>query len=173
MAEKPADLIAQFAETGDPATLQRAAELLEQMDLRAADGLAGRRELRRGALDAWVSLLNIIDDKLDPEFDPDDLPAVSVQPQPAGGVQFPPAVDPEAITDRLVRQEYQKAIEENRRKAQAYNLQHLLRRLEHRATRAIQTLARESYLPVPYDQQELATARQAIRKPERRSVLRP
>ncbi len=171
MADQPAAEIARFEETGDPAALRRAADLLEQMDLRAAEDLAGRRELRRSALDAWVRLLNLIDEKLDPEFDPDDLPELSVQPPAEHGVQFPPGIDTAAITDPVAARAYEKAMEENRRKAQVYNLQHLLRRLEAKASAAIEDLVKEAYLPIPYDQQELESTLKALRKPERRTTL--
>jgi hypothetical protein len=66
---------------------------------------------------------------------------------------------------------YENTAQENQRRIEVYNLQHLLRSLEETASRAVKRLVQEFYLPVPYDQQELETARQALGKPARRSLL--
>ncbi len=175
MAENPAQAVAaitEFEESKEAEALERAANILAGVNIRDAKDLAGRRELRRGALHGWIALLNAIDKYLDPDFDPDDVPALSLEPTQVLGHRYPPGADPEAIADLAARHAYETAIETNSEKAQAYNLQVKLRRLDETATRLVETLARISYLPIPLDQEELAAALELVQQSERKSALR-
>jgi hypothetical protein len=76
--------LAEFEKDKEPEHLQTAAGLLAEVDLsKEKEGLK-RLALRRETLRLWLSLLAAIDKNLDPAFNPDDVPAVSVEPPPAG-----------------------------------------------------------------------------------------
>lgn len=169
---RAAALLAEFEKEKDTEKLQAAADLLVEVDLsKEAEGLK-RLALRREALQLWLKLLAGIDKNLDPRFDPNDRPMVSVEPPPTGGVQYPPGVDPSVIADPPARQQYEAAIKQNRDKAANYRLQTKLRRLDEKLTPKVERFIRLSYTTVPGEQRELNdTVNKLIPNPQRASAL--
>ncbi len=169
---RAAALVAEFEKEKDPEKLQAAADLLVEVDLsKEEDGLK-RLALRGDTLQAWLTLLAEIDKNLDPRFDPNDQPRVSVSPPPSGGVQYPPGVDPSTIQDPQARQQYEAAIKQNKAKAVNYRLQTKLRRLDDKLMPKVERFIRLSYTTVPGDQRQLDDAvKKLIANPQRASAL--
>jgi hypothetical protein len=165
-------LVAEFEKEKEPAKLQEAADLLVEVDLaKEAEGLK-RLALRRETLQAWLAVLASIDQNLDPHFNPNDAPSVSVTPPPSGGAQLPPGADPSKIADPKARQQYEAAIKANKEKAERHRLQTLLRRLDEKLTPKVERFIRLSYTTVAGDQRELNdTVKKLIQNPQRASAL--
>ena len=169
---RAAALVAEFEKEKDPEKLQRAADQLVEVDLSKEEEGLKRLALRRETLQLWLTLLAAIDKNLDPRFDPNDQPRVSVSPPPSGGGQFPPGVDPSAIKDAQARRQYEAAIKQNKDKAVNYRLQTKLRRLDQKLTPQAERFIRLSYTTVPGDQRDLnETVKKLIANPQRASAL--
>lgn len=131
-----------------------------------------RKKLRSESLNLWLTLLQIIDKNLDPNFDPKDVPSMSVIPPASGGVAYPAGADPALIADPQARAEYEKAIADNRKKAVNHRLQIQLKRVSERVTPRAENFIRNSFNDSPEDQEELRTAiEEKIEKPERKANL--
>lgn len=131
-----------------------------------------RKKLRSESLDLWLTLLQILDKNLDPNFNPEDVPSMSVVPPASGGVAYPAGADPSLISDPEARAEYEKAVAENRKKAINHRLQVQLRRVNERITPRAENFIRNSFSDSPEDQKELRTAiEEKIEKPNRKADL--
>ncbi|MGZ4976107.1 MAG: hypothetical protein ACXV8O_03045 [Methylobacter sp.] len=78
----------------------------------------------------WLRAYTRLQDAIDPTFDPNDHPLLNVTPPVATGLSHGVAL--EEIEDLQHRAEYEKAIDENQRKAANYCEQHRLRQAEAR-----------------------------------------
>ncbi|NTW91225.1 MAG: hypothetical protein HGA35_04775, partial [Erysipelotrichaceae bacterium] len=66
----------------------------------------------------------MVDGFLDPDFNPDEVPARLVRPPPTSeGVIFPPGVDPARIQEPGARAQYEKDIAANNAEIAKYNMQ--------------------------------------------------
>jgi hypothetical protein len=132
-----------------------------------------RAKVRAEALSLWLQLIDILDRLLDANFNPKDVPEKFVEPPPVpGGVVLRPGADPALIPDPKVRAEYEKAIAENRAKADHYRLQTHLRRLNERIPLRAEEFIRKSYTSASRDQWELRTAiDKFIKDPARKASL--
>ena len=151
----------QYEKTKELAFLQKAGEKLEGVDLFAVQGNEQRAEARLQTLQTWVFILVRIDAAKDPQFDPNDPPAMKVSPRAVPGAPvYLPGVPPERVQDLQVRAEYEQAIQQNnekRRKAQIYwELQALDIEISEGARRFIKRF----YTPSVPDQKELKQAMQ-------------
>jgi hypothetical protein len=115
-------------------------------------GGAAWQATRRDAATRWLSALRRLDEEVDGDFDPDDVPLVNV---PVPGENLPAGVAPEHVSDPALRREYERTVQRNAEHAVRYLRQVELRRLrEHYrpvATRAIV----DSYAQPPDDTDEL------------------
>jgi len=169
---RAAALVAEFEKEKDPEKLQGAADQLVEVDLSKEEEGLKRLALRRETLELWLKLLAAIDKNLDPRFDPNDQPRVSVSPPPSGGGQFPPGVSPSAIKDPQARRQYEAAIKQNKDKAVNYRLQTKLRRLDQKLTPQAERFIRLSFTTVPGDQKQLNEAvKKLIPNPHRAQAL--
>jgi hypothetical protein len=149
--------LAEFEQKKNPQSLQAAADLLEGVDLDKEPDATKRLTLRRETLETWLKLIALIDKNLDPGFDPDDVPSVSVTPPPsAAGVAYPSGIAPADIPDPEVRRQYEGMRKQNQDKAQRYNLQDKLRRLDKKLTPKSERFVRLFYTTVTGDQRELS-----------------
>jgi hypothetical protein len=153
--------------------LREAAMALENVLLVQEHDPRTRAQLRTDCLTLWLQLLQLLDRFLDPNFNPEDVPTKLVQPPPtSGGVAYAPGADPALIDDPRARAEYEKAIANNRTKANHYRLQITLRRLEERIPPRAEAFIRNSYTPAPGDQEELKAAIDGImQNPQRKAGL--
>lgn len=108
-----------------------------------------RRQKTGRWLDAWKRLQQGIDKNWDPE----DLPYRNLAPPRATGL--PSGVAPEAIKDPKLRAEYEAALETNRQKNEEYKRQSRLRKLKKRFTSKIEKFIVTAYSTPPYNMQEL------------------
>lgn len=157
----------------EPERLRQAYMALESVSLPAEPDPAARARLRESVLASWLRLIHTLDRLLDPEFDPNDVPELHVQPPPVpGGIVLLPGADPALIPDPVARAKYEEAIAANRAKAVKYRLQVHLRRLDENIPPRAEAFIRGAYSPEPHDQTELRVAiEQAITHPPRKAAL--
>ncbi|MEP6901790.1 MAG: hypothetical protein ABJA66_08575 [Actinomycetota bacterium] len=153
--------------------LREASMALENVNLAQEYDSKTRSRLRKDCLYLWLTLLQLLDQHIDPKFNADDLPTNLVQPPSlSNGVVLRPGADPAKIDDPKLRAEYEKAIAENRAKAENYRLQTQLRRLNESIPPKAEEFIRNSYSSAASDQEELKTAiEKIITKPERKEDL--
>lgn len=115
----------------DPDALRAEADRLLGVVLPDSSDTVRYQAVRNETLLGWLGLLAAIDEAWDPDFDPEDVPLLHVLPPPdAGGVRFPPGVDPSALKGASARAEYEESLNANNAKAERYAVQTKLRRLE-------------------------------------------
>jgi hypothetical protein len=172
LAEAQANATA-FEKKQDPDLLRQAYLALENVDLAAESDSAVHKQMRIQLLYSWLQLLQLLDRFLDPNFDPEDVPQLLVQPPPTSkGVVYPPGADPKLIDEPKARAKYEKEIAENKAKTVHYNLQIKLQRLNERIPPLIETFIHTSYTPDIQDQAELKTAIDTlIKNPQRKKHL--
>jgi hypothetical protein len=169
-----ADLAA-FQQRNEPERIQDAGDRLQEVMLTNESDPQKRRALRKDTLELWLLLFDTIDGSLNTRFEPRDMPLVSVQPPPSNGVVFPPGVDPSLLKDPAARKEYERRIVENQQKAENYQLQVKLRRLDERLWPKLEGFIRAAYSTStePDDRREVLDAIQTILKnPQRAERLR-
>jgi hypothetical protein len=161
-----------FEKTLDAEQLQQAYLTLENVIL-AQEPPDTRKTLRADCLRMWLQLLALLDQRLDPQFDPEQRPDLQVQPpDTANGTSYAPGADPALIEDPVARAAYQRAIRENDAKIAAYSLQVRLHRLNERITLRAEGFIRSSYTFTPSDREEAkASILQTIKNPQRREGL--
>jgi len=108
-----------------------------------------RREDVQVRLHAWKRLL----DAIDPNWDPNDIPAINLVPPVAAGL--PSGVAPEAIKDPKLRAEYEAAIEKNSKKAVRYRRQSNMRKWLKRFPETTEEYIVAAYSTPPYNTDEL------------------
>jgi len=152
--EQATNRLTEFEETKDADQLQSAVAAMEGVDLSTFGRSSERMEIRQQALRTWLKILATIDSKLNPNFDPEDVPEANIMPPRSGGVRFPAGVDPKAIKDPAARAEYEAALKKNHDKAELYRLQTKLRRLDPRASSDVERFLKLYYTSTEADQRE-------------------
>jgi hypothetical protein len=164
--------LAEFEQKKEPLCLQTAADLLQGIDLAKEKDAMKRLALRRETLETWLALLALIDQNLDPNFNPQDLPSTGVSPPRVGNVSYPPGVDPSVIADPQARARYEEALKRNQEHAENYRIQTWLMRFNESMSPKAERFVRMSYTTVPGDQREVAeTVKKLIKNPQRASAL--
>jgi hypothetical protein len=160
-----------FEQTLEPEQLKESYAALENVYLPDAPDPQTRRRLRGRCLEVWLQLIQLVDQSLDPNFDPDDVPERTVAPPPtAQGGADRPGVDPAKIRDPQARAAYEAAIAANREKARNYRLQVHLRRLDERITERAKSFIRDAYTPASEDRTELRNGIENTLKDRRRKA---
>lgn len=161
-----------FEDEREPERLREAYMALENIILSQEPDLKERTQLRRDCLYLWLELLQILDKNVDPDFNPENVPARLIQPPTSQGVVYPPGADPALIDDPKARAEYEKAIAANREEANNYRFQIHLGRLNESIPPRAKAFISNSYISIPNDQEELKTAiDRIIKTPERKGEL--
>lgn len=164
--------LAEFEQKKEPLCLQAAADLLQGIDLAKETDAMKRLALRRETLETWLALLALIDQNLDPNFNPQDLPSTGVDPPRVGNVSYPPGVDPSVIADPQARARYAEEQKQNTRKTENYRIQTWLQRFNESLSPKAERFVRMSYTTVPGDQREVnETVKKLIKNPQRASAL--
>ncbi len=163
-----------FEQKLEPELLKQAYCALENVLLLEEDDLQSRGQLRKDSLYLWLCLIKLLDRYLDPDFDPDDVPELNVQPPPTtGGAVLRPGADPALIDDPATRAQYEKEIAANEAKTTNYAFQTKLRRLDERITPRAENFIRNFYTPAPGDQEELNIAiDETIKDSQRKAGLK-
>jgi len=99
---------------------------------------------------AWQRLENAIDEN----WDPNDIPELNVSPPKGIGIPGIPGMSPELIKDPVLRAEYEKAIERNREKIKIRNEQIKLRNIKKMYFRIVEKYLVSTYSIPPYDNEE-------------------
>jgi hypothetical protein len=153
--------------------LRESAMALENINLTKEYNPTIRKKLRAESLKLWLTLLQILDENLQSDFNPEDTPELIVQPPPnSDGTVRRPGTDPAKIDDPKTREEYEKAIVKNREKQENHRLQTQLLRLNERIPLRAEEFINSSYNSSATDQEELKSAiEKIIQKPERKAEL--
>ncbi len=149
-------VLLQYEKTRNLELLRQAGEKLEGVDLFAVAGSEKRAEARMQTATAWMAILSRIDAARDPRFNPDDPPVTRVAPPKVpGGPAYLPGVDPKQVRDPKVRAEYERAIEENRQKAEIAQRHWELEAIDTEVTEGTMRFLKRFYTSAPTDQREL------------------
>jgi hypothetical protein len=137
----------EFERTHSLETLNHAVQALEGIEQTEPLQTPPPEVRSRGTL-AWVTLFRHIDQYLDPNFDPSDVPSVNViPPATSKGVKYPSGVDPNAIPDSKARTKYIELLNQNRAKLEHYNFQHRLGLVNQRALEGFHQYTKHSFAP--------------------------
>jgi hypothetical protein len=117
------------------------------MDDAAWKGL--RRQKAQFWLEGWLRVSKAID----PSFDFDDMPLLNIAPPRATGL--PAGISPSAIKNPQLRAEYERAIAQNRTKAERYSQQYWLKSNGPRFFGEVEQYLVNAYSRPPSDLQEL------------------
>ena len=147
------ELIKAFEKEKEPERLREAFMELEDVNLRREHYTKIRHKLRSDCLELWLTILQTIDKYLDSSFDPNDMPQMSVMPpRIKGGIQLPPGAAPELIDDPKAREEYEKAINDNRAKQENYPLQTQLIELDEVIPGKVDSYIRRAFTSSDHDE---------------------
>ncbi len=150
--------VKEFEKESEPERLREAYMALENVVLEQEYDARIRNRLRGECLTLWLEMVAILDRRLDPEFNPEDLPENLVQPPTTKGVVYPPGADPALIADPKARAEYEKAVAANNAKINNYRLQTHLKRLNDQIPQRAAEFIENSYTESADDQKELKAA---------------
>ncbi|MFH0727543.1 MAG: hypothetical protein V2B19_14535 [Pseudomonadota bacterium] len=147
------ELIKAFEKEMEPERLREASMALENVNLRREHNAQIRHKLRSDCLEWWLTILQTIDKNLDSSFDPEDVPQLSVMPpRIKGDIQLPPGAAPALIDDPKAREEYEKAIKDNRAKLENYPLQTQLRELNEVIPGKVDSFIRRAFTSSDHDE---------------------
>jgi hypothetical protein len=127
----------------------------------------GLRQQRPELLRLWLRLFRLVDESLDPQYDPNSGPILLNVPFLASD---PPVWSSRDVdyNDPVLRADWERRIAENQEKARYHTLQSLLRRVDRESEESFGDFLRDEYLPTERDREELAEAiRRGIQSPER------
>lgn len=110
--------------------------------------------VRRKGAERWFHAWQRLENAIDPNWDPNDIPVENVSP-PKGYFIGIPGMPPEMIKDPVLRAEYEKAIEKNCEKTKIRNEQLKLRSTKKRYFRIVEKYLLSTYSIPPYDNAEL------------------
>lgn len=163
----------QFKDQSEPERLREASMALSNIVLAQEHDPGTRIQLRAKTLLLWLHLLEVLDDSLDPNFDPSAVPEKLVQPpESPDGEILRPGASPDRIADPIARAEYEKAIEANRAKQRKYRIQLQLHRLDGQLGSQAESFVLSAYSSTPSDQKELSAAiNEVIKHPARKARL--
>lgn len=150
-----AALIEEFSKGKEVEQLRLAYLKLEGVSIYEEANVASRYKARVTASGLWIKILNLIDENLSPDFDPDKTVAMSIMPpMTKQGVQFPPGVEPLRLTDAEDRKKYELAIAENKKAQQRYKLELQLSQINNQIKESSRDYFVLAYQSTDADQQE-------------------
>jgi hypothetical protein len=141
----------EFDVTHNPELLQDALDMIEAVhqNMPISEG-----DPRKQVLSHWIRFLAALDQRIDPKWDPEDVPETGITPPPSHGVAYPSGVDPAVISDPAVRAQYERDLDASKAKAERYSVQLALHRLDERAVDLMGRFLAEQYIGSPTDWQE-------------------
>lgn len=165
--------IASFETESEPERLREASMSLANVSLKIELDARKRAGTRGETLRLWLELLRILDEFVDPSFNPNDVPPKTVMPpRTSSGILYPPGASPSLIDNPIARAEYEKAIQDNRERQNRYRMQTHLHRLNESIPPRAEAFIRKAYSSSPEDQTEVKGAvEKTITNPARRESL--
>jgi hypothetical protein len=137
--------LAQYASQKEPEQLENAIRNLEHADLLEAVTAPERLAMRLEAGRLWMSIFEAIEGAMDPAFDPEDRPLMSLTPPPARNHAYSSGVSPKAIREPEIRKTYEADLQKNKTKVETRRVQNRLRLLEDRAGESVERFIRRFY----------------------------
>lgn len=122
-AAEVAAALATYDTSRAPEALQAAADQIVREDGTVPPDPAAALQQGRERLRLWLDLFARLRRDLDPDFDPDHPPSLTVAPPKIGGAQLPPGVGPDDIADPAARKKYEEEIAKNSRRIEGFKAQ--------------------------------------------------
>ena len=110
---------------------------------------------RRKGTERWSHAWQRLEDAIDENWDPNDIPEANVSPPKGIGIPGIPGMSPELIKDPVLRAEYEKAIERNHEKVKIHNEQIKLRNTKKMYSRIVEKYLVQTYSIPPFANDEL------------------
>lgn len=110
---------------------------------------------RRKGTERWFHAWQRLENAIDEDWDPNDIPEANVSPPKGIGIPGIPGMSPELIKDPVLRAEYEKAIEKNREKVKIRNEQIKLRNTKKMYYRIVEKYLVQTYSIPPFANDEL------------------
>jgi len=171
LLKKASELIKAFSKEKEPEHLREAALTLEEIDLKHIYVKGDRVRVRSEALVYWLIIIQTIDANLDPSFDLDESIPMNVSPPPLkDGTQLPPGASPDKIDDPTKREEYEKAVKENRAKQEKHLIQSQLYELNEPLTKRAEAFIQNNFAKNEEDRKTVQQAVERQIKNEQRKV---
>jgi hypothetical protein len=117
---------------------------------------------RNKKLELWLNAIQKAHSAIDPSLSVGGAPEINIAPKSAGGVVYDSGVDPKSIKDPDVREDYERRLAENSRKAQVYLRQHTLRQLEANWTTEMKAHVSGQYSGSNSDKEEISSTLNAV-----------
>ena len=115
--------LAVFKKTHDVPSLSTAISLASTMPGTVLPAPPVGRPPAKDKLSLWFAIFDAMDAEIDPDFNPDNVPELTVAPPPQAG---PAGMDPSNIKDPAVRKAYEEALAANDVKNQRFRYQYAL-----------------------------------------------
>jgi hypothetical protein len=153
-------------------------ESIECLEVSRDYGSRAWREERAVVLELFITLLNKIDDRINRNFNFNDMPSSVVSPPDETGL--PAGVDPTEIKDATMRAKYEEAIRANTKRKVEYQWQVVLRDADRLWTERAGAFAVKAYIadknsdykPPTTDKEELVAAlKKRVTNADRRKSL--
>lgn len=160
----------------DPSHVYRA---LEELRFAQSHTKTGDDAARKRSLSLSLDFFALIDQQIDPQWNPTQAP-VRRAPPPPPGLPVNPAgeVDPEQISDPETRARYKQELQSIKDSFQHYNAQFELHRIDESATERLKLFVNRCYSGSAADRREFeelldASSLSDARKKSLRKLLRP
>jgi hypothetical protein len=169
--KKASELIKAFSKEKEPEHLREAALSLEEIDLKRIYKKSDRERVRSQALVYWLLIIETIDSNLDPNFDVnEELPLKVSAPPLKDGTVLPPGASPDKIADPKEREEYEKAVKENREKQEKHAIQSQLYEINGPVSKRAEEFIQKNYARTEEDKNAVRNAVERQIKNEQRKA---
>lgn len=136
-------LLQSFHINKDTSLLSEALNLVNNLSIDLSGSDAEQKLERIQKLRSYFEVFNAIKAELIPEFDFTQLPPMSTSPPPVTGL--PSGVDPENITDPVLKAEYESSIFKDQNKRQRFAMQKALVRIRRKTIQNIEEFFNNVY----------------------------
>lgn len=166
-------LIKSFNEKKDAEVLRLAYLKLDNVNVYKESNTAKRHQIRAATVILWVKIVNLIDENLPADFDPENTVPMKVQPDPGkDGIGYTPGTDPLSIKDPIERAAYEKKIKDNRKAQALYQLNLQLSHINRPISNAMSRFIVLAYQNNEADQKEIKTVIDTtVKRADRKETL--
>jgi hypothetical protein len=114
----------------DADAIARGGQQLHAFKVAANSELPAHNQWRIRKLELWLAAVDGVRSKFDPTFDSHDAPTLNLTPMTKNGIGSNSGMDPAAIKDKDVADDYKRRLAANAEKAALHDYQLTLRRLD-------------------------------------------